>query len=163
MKSLIRTSLTAGIILTAVFGVGCASREVKTETTYVPETPKVVVQPAPVVITPPAPVSNVDPSNTATSQTTTVYKSNSSDSSVYPDSENTVTTSRTHSESSTVQSVPAPPSTTTTTIVNTPPSEYRLCSLSHIQLWGREQTVRKRPLLIERYTKLRLDMNLIFF
>jgi len=43
MKPLIRGSFTAAVILTGALAVGCASREVKTETTYVPETPKVVV------------------------------------------------------------------------------------------------------------------------
>lgn len=121
MKSIIRSGLAATVILTAALGVGCASREVKTDTTYVPETPQVIVQPAPIVVTPP--VTRVEPSDTGTSQTTTVYKSDSSEDETDPDSENSVVTSRTHSESSTVQEVPAPPSTTTTTIVTTPDSQ----------------------------------------
>ncbi len=123
MKSLIRGGLAATVILTAALGVGCASREVKTDTTYVPETPQVVVQPAPVVVAPAPPITRVEPSDTGTSQTTTVYKSDSSENETGPDSENSVVTSRTHSESSTVQDVPAPPSTTTTTIVTTPDSQ----------------------------------------
>lgn len=113
----------ATVILTTALGVGCASREVKTETTYIPETPKVIVQPAPIVVTPAPPTSSVEPNDTSTSQNTTVYKYDSSEDETYPDSENAAVTTRTHSESSTVREVPAPPSTTTTTIVTTPNSQ----------------------------------------
>lgn len=123
MKALISRSLAATALLTAALAVGCASREVKTETTYVPETPNVGVQPAPVVVTPPAETTSVEPSSTSTSQTTTVYKSDSTDNQTYPGGQDSVVTSRTHSESNTVRTVPPPPSTTTTTIVTTPASE----------------------------------------
>ncbi len=47
MKSLIPVALSASVILSAALAMGCASREVKSTTTYVPETPQVVVQPPP--------------------------------------------------------------------------------------------------------------------
>jgi len=67
MKSVIPLAWPATVILTVALAAGCASREVKTETTYVPETPNVVVQPPPVVVTPPA-VSSVEPSTSSTAR-----------------------------------------------------------------------------------------------
>ena len=53
MKSLIPVALSASVILSAALAAGCATREVKTTTTYVPEAPKVVVEPPPVGSTEP--------------------------------------------------------------------------------------------------------------